>query len=337
MTDRAGWPILARVRWRFAIAISAIWSILVLGAPGAGAEGNPDAAKLFQEGRELAEQGKHDEACERFARSHELERAAGTMLNLGDCAERAGELRRAWLLFDEAAREYERTGKAGPAKFARGRADALAPRLATVVVRIAEPRAGGLTVRIAGRAVAPAAEIVERLEPGTVRIEVGATGREPFATAASVALGAEVVVEVPALRAMDGGVVVAPPPVDRPVRTRRQRRRVLIAAGVGGAGVLAAGVAGAFAAAAVSADRTYKDKQEELGCTVSCTEEGLAILGPYYDRAVRRADLATGFAIGGAALIAGGVVLYLTAPREQISVAPAVSPGTVGLLATVRF
>jgi hypothetical protein len=156
-----------------------------------------------------------------------------------------------------------------------------------------------------------------------------------------VALGAAVVVDVPALRAMDGGGVVAPAPtpaaVDRPVRTRRQRRRVLIAAGVGGAGVLAAGGAGAFAAAAVSADRTYKDKQEELGCTVSCTEEGLAILGPYYDRAVRRADLATGFAIGGGALIAGGVVLYLTAPREQISVAPAVSPGTVGLLATVRF
>ncbi len=322
------------MRSSFAIAIG---SILVLGAPGAGAQGSPEAARLFQEGRTLAEQGKHDEACERFARSHELERAAGTMLNLGDCAERAGELRRAWLLYAEAAREYEQTGKAGPARFARDRADALAPRLATVVVRIAEPRAGGLTVRIAGRAVTPAAEIVERLEPGTVRIEVGATGREPFATAASVALGAEVVVEVPALRAMDGGVVVAPPPVDRPVRTRRQRRRVLIAAGVGGAGVLAAGVAGAFAAAAVGADRTYKDKQEELGCTVSCTEEGLAILEPYYDRAVRRADLATGFAIGSVALIAGGVVLYLTAPREPISVAPAVAPGTVGLLATVRF
>ncbi len=324
------------MRWSFAIAIWAIWSILVRGAPGAAAQDDP-ASKLFEEGRALAEQGKYDEACERFTRSYELERAAGTMLNLGDCAERAGQLRRAWLMYDGAAREYDRTGKPGPATFARNRADAVAPKLATVVVKLAEPRTGGLTVRIGGRAVPPAAEIVERIEPGAVPVEVGAPGREPFATTASAAVGAEVVVEVPALRAMDGGTVVAPPPVDRPVHTRRQRRRVLIAAGVGGAGVLAAGVAGAFAAASVSANRAYKDKQEELGCTVSCTEEGLAILGPYYDRAVRRADLATGFAIGGAALIAGGVVLYLTAPRERIAVTPTAAPGGVGFLATVRF
>jgi serine/threonine-protein kinase len=322
-----------RVRRSFSIAV---WTILVLAAPGAGAQGNPAAAKLFEEGRALADQGKYDAACERFTRSYELERAAGTMLNLGDCAEREGKLRRAWLMYDDAAREYEQTGKAGPARFARNRADALAPKLATVVVRIAEPRARGLTVRIGSREVPPAAEIVERLEAGAVRIEVGAAGREPFSTTANATSGAQVAVEVPALRTMAGGAVAAPP-VDRPARSRRQRRRVLIAAGVGGAGALGLATAGLFAITAKIAHDEYKDKQEELGCIVSCTEEGLVILDPYYDRAVRRADLATGFVIGGAALAAGGVILYLTAPEERVTVAPAASSSSVGLLATVRF
>src|SRR6185503_13633139 len=113
----------------------------LLGAAGARAQGSSEATRLFEEGRALAEQGRFAEACERYAKSHELERAAGTMLNLGDCAERGGKLRRAWQLYDDAAREYERAGKAGPARFSRTRADALAPRLATVVVRLAEPGA----------------------------------------------------------------------------------------------------------------------------------------------------------------------------------------------------
>jgi hypothetical protein len=312
--------------------------MLVLAAPGVGAQGTHEATKLFTEGRALAGQGKHAEACELFARSYELERAAGTMLNLGDCAERQGKLRRAWLMYQEAAREYERTGRANPARFARSRADALAPKLAMVVVRIAEPRAGGLTVRIGGRVVPPASQIIERLDAGVVPIEVGATGREPFSTTVNATMGDQVVVEVPALRPMDGGggVVVAPPD-DRPVRTRRQRRRVQIAAGVGGVGVIGLGVAGAFAISAKLAYDDYKAKQEELGCTTSCTEEGLAILGPFYDRAAGRADLATGFVIGGVALVVGGAVLYVTAPRERVTVAPTASPSSVGLLTTVRF
>ena len=78
----------------------------------AGAQDSSEGARLFEEGRAFAEQGKYEEACERYAKSYELERAAGTMLNLGDCAEREGKLGRAWQLFDAAARDLERGGKA---------------------------------------------------------------------------------------------------------------------------------------------------------------------------------------------------------------------------------
>jgi hypothetical protein len=145
-----------------------------------------------------------------------------------------------------------------------------------------------------------------------------------------------VVVVVPALRAMDGGVVVVAPPAERPVRTRRQRSRVLIAAGVTGAGAIGLGVAGFFALGARSEYGKYQDKLDEL-CTPACDPAALEMANPYFERATRRADLATGFVIGGAALAVGGAVLYLTAPRERITVAPAVSPTGVGLAASVRF
>jgi tetratricopeptide (TPR) repeat protein len=311
--------------------------VIALAAPPAAAQGDAAAAKLFEEGRALAEQGKYEEACERFAKSFELERAAGTMLNLGDCAERQGQPARAWQLYDAAAREYEQAGKAKAATFARGRADALAPRLATVVVRLAEPRAAGLTVRIGGRTVPPVAEIVERLDAGAIAVEVGAPGREPFATTVNAAVGGEAVVEVPALHAMGGGVVVAPPPPERPARTRRQRRRVLLAAGVGGAGALGLGAAGVLAIAARSAYGDYQDKLVALGCTVACDPASYAEAAPYYDRSARRADLATGFVIGGTALALAGVILYATAPRERVTIAPAASAHGAGLAASVRF
>src|SRR5690606_9121150 len=168
----------------------------------------------------------------------------------------------------------DQAGKDGPAQFARGRADALAPKLATVVVRIAEPRAEGLTVRIGGRVVPPAPEIVERLDAGAVSIEVGATGREPFSAAAGATIGAQAVVEVPALRAMDLGGLAPPPtpspPIDRPTGTRRARGRVWIAAGVAGTGAIALGAAGLLGLRARSAYRAYEALQVELGCTRTC-------------------------------------------------------------------
>lgn len=323
----------------------AIGCWLLANAPGVGAQVVPAATRLFEEGRTLAARGKYAEACERYAKSYELERAAGTMLNLGDCAEREGDYPRAWLLFDAAAREFEQAGKEKRARYARDRADAVSPKLATVVVRLAEPRAGGLAVRIGGREVPPAAEIVERLAAGAgsvpipIPIEVSAPGREPFATTTSAAAGAVVVVEVPALRAVDAGVTPPPPPpIERPAPPpRRRRSRVLLAGGAAGLGAVALGVAGVLAIQSRSAYRRYEDTLAALGCNMPCSAEDYAVAAPYFDRAARRADLATASVIAGGVLLAGGAVLYLTAPRDRVTVAPSASARTVGLAASIRF
>ena len=175
---------------------------LVLGSTAAFAA--PDAAKrLFDEGRALAAQGKHLEACVLFEKSYELEPAVGTQLNLADCAERDGKLRKAWLLWIAAAEEFERSSD-GRAKFARDRADALAPRLATVMVKVAKPKTKGLVVQIGEHQARPQRELLERVNPGTVEVIARAPCCQEFRTTVTAELGVVARVEIPRLVRVPG-------------------------------------------------------------------------------------------------------------------------------------
>ena len=186
--------------------------VLVLGTGTVIAE--PDAAKrLFDEGRVLAAKGKHLEACVLFEKSYELEPAVGTQLNLADCAERDGKPRKAWLLWTAAAEEFERSSDTR-AKFARGRADALAGKLATIVVRLEKPRRKGLAVTIAGRTVTPAREIVERVEAGSIEVSAAAPCCKEFRSTVTAEVGRETVVEIGKLERLAG--VVTDPDEEEP-------------------------------------------------------------------------------------------------------------------------
>lgn len=176
-----------------------------------------EANRLFEDGRAQLKAGNYAAACPLLEQSYELERAPGTQLNLGDCDEHADKLRDAWLLYDAAAREYERTDRPKQAEFARHLADALAPRLATVIVKLAASNTIGLTLRIGDRTMAPEAQHVERLDPGAVEIAVRAPGRVAFATTVTAELGREVTVDVPPLDPVEPAPKPLPP---APVRTR---------------------------------------------------------------------------------------------------------------------
>jgi hypothetical protein len=325
--------------------------LVLLGVAGARADNAGEATKLFEEGRALLEQKKYDEACAKFARSSELDRKPGTQLNLGECAERTGQLRRAWLLFDDAAREYERIRKVADARlvedpssadaardiqvasagarFARERADALSPRLAKVIVRLAGVRAEGLAIRIGDRAVPPATEIIELLDAGTIAIAVTAPGRESYTTTARAESGKQVVVEVPELR-ITGKVDASPDPATEPAR---RKSRVWLALGLGAGGVLALATT---AAVGLSARSQYNTAAKQ------CTRDGDQLVcppGPHADitSAGRKADIATVAGIAGGLLAAGAVVVYFTAPYERVSVTPLASPSGVGMSVSGRF
>lgn len=278
------------------------------------------AAKLFEEGKELAKLAQFREACDRFATSYELEPALGTQLNFADCQEHLGNLSRAFQLFDDVANRSDRKTSAVRAQYARDRANALVPRLATVVVKIADRRLDRITVTIGGRKVTPATELHERVDPGDVEIVVTAPEQRFARTAHTTARGT-VVIDVPVLGAS---------------ATRRRRGWVYGAIGIGAGGAVTMSVAGVMG---LYAGRHYNKAFARGECFETangdrCTPAGREIV----DDARSRANLATGVFIGGAALLAGGIAMYVLAPREQgLEVRPVMTPSSVGVAIVRAF
>jgi hypothetical protein len=97
------------------------------------------AEALFKAGKGLMDQKNYAEACPKFAASHKLDPAIGTLLNLADCHEKQGLLARAWVDWGEARDMAKREGD-------NKRADLAARRQATL-----DPRVPKITVKIVGK------------------------------------------------------------------------------------------------------------------------------------------------------------------------------------------
>lgn len=295
----------------------------------------PEGTRLFEEGRKLADQGKYDAACAKFQQSLEIDRAPGTALNYGDCLEHLGQLRRAFQMYDEASNRFQRD-KDPRAKFARERANAVLPKLGTLVVKVADPAASGLIVELGRQSVPPQREITENYDPGDVAVTARVPGREPFTASARVVAGATVIIEIPAFVASTTLDSPPPrPPTDAVRAGGRNGQRVRIALGLGLGGGVVVGISGLLA---LTAKSKYDDVAESPSCTriagtLECTEEAANEI----NSAGTRADIATVVGIGGALLVTGAVVVYLTAPREAITVTPTASASTVGVTLSGRF
>ena len=283
------------------------------------------ASAAFQRGRDLAGLGRFTEACVEFGKSYELEPALGTAVNLADCLEREGQLYRAWTLFDLVARGSQSVQSR--ARLARERADALAARLATVIVTLREPAAPGLAVRIGDHQVTPAAEVRDLVEPREVEVVATVPGRPAFRAVLHAVAGATVTVDVPALSAR--GEVGEP---------RRRRSFVYAAGGLGAAGVLGLGaslIVGLQARSSYHAALSHECLPGNIA-----DDAGYELCKARIDRAGTQADRATALAIAGAVLGAAAAAVFVAAPRETLQIAPvATGPalGDLGLGVAGRF
>lgn len=113
---------------------------LAAGAPQARPPPS-EADKLFTQARTLLGQKKYAEACPLLEKSHQLEPALGTLLNLADCFEKWGRPAAAFVAFNEAAAWAARNKESKREEVALQRAQALKPKLAQVVVELAAPAA----------------------------------------------------------------------------------------------------------------------------------------------------------------------------------------------------
>jgi hypothetical protein len=321
-----------------AILVVTLSSVASAQSPDPGVPAT-DAARLFEEGRVLAKDGKYTEACASFTKSYELDRGVGTELNLADCDEHLGHYADAWRLFDDAA--LQSASNPPRAKFARERATALGPKVATIVVKIPDPT--GATVTIGGRPVTAAAEIRWRVDPGTIEVVVTAPGRPVFKKSQDTIGGEIVTVNVPgeAPKRVDVQPTERheepshpPEPPFAPTHDQRDPTRVKIAALLGGVGVASMIVSFSFAL-------TGRSQYNAAFSSGSCVKTSSALVcdNNGYVKAQHAGTLAnigTVFGVASLALVGAGAYVFITAPHETV-VAPAVTTDSVGITVAGRF
>jgi serine/threonine-protein kinase len=296
------------------------------------------AEALFKQARELMTAGRYAEACPKLAESQRLDPSAGTLLNLATCYERNGQLASAWVTYKEAATAAQRANEPDRAKLARSKVGELEPKLATLTITLA---AGAdlpdLVVKRDGEAVGrPAWGAPIPVDPGTHVVEATAAGRKPWKSHTDVSgSGAKATIEVPLLEPeappaapQTGTSATTPPlPSSPPQPASPGSTQRLIAGIIGGVGIAGIGVGAAFGVIA----KSHLNDANGHCQTPACDPTGLSAV---HD-ARNAATISTiAFAAGGAVL-AGGIVLYLTAPRSApaagLVVAPVAAPSFAGL------
>lgn len=303
---------------KLALRGAALLLPLVLVPALARAENGSSAQALFEEGRKLMIDGRFADACPKLAASQRLDPGAGTLMNLATCYEKNGQLASAWATFKDAASASRQSGHADWEKAARDRSTELEPRLSRLTI-VVPPDADvpGLVIERDGHAVDRAEwGVALPIDSGVHPIEAQAPKKQKWSTTVSVGPnGATASVTVPALTVEQGearprepGLVAPPPPphddTDRGAATR------VIGYGVAGLGVVGVGVGSIFG---LMASATHKDALTHCNADRKCTREGID-LG---DKATSQATASTVmFAVGGA-LVVGGVVLVLTAPKAR--------------------
>lgn len=295
---------------RASSALPLVLSVLLAVTDGYAQESTAAAEALFRDGRGLMARGRFAEACEKFAESQRLDPAAGTLLNLGECSQRQGKVFSAWRAFRDAASLAESAGQRERARGAAARADAIAPRIPTLTVsppaRIAE-----LEVHHDGEALARSRwEQPQQLDPGVHVLEATAPGLRPWRLEIEVSEGEHRTVAIPELEVEPIAPQVGPPAPLRATPPTGDVRTQAVAgwavAGVGAASVVTGVVFGLVANA-------RNDEARQQWCSnVDCEPRGVQLI----EEAKSAALVSTFMVIGGAAAIAGGLGLALTAPRS---------------------
>jgi hypothetical protein len=309
------------------------------------------AEALFDEGKKLMIQGQYTEACDKLEQSQRIDPGIGTLLYLAECYEKGGRSASAWATFREATSAARAAGQLDRARAGQQRADRLEPTLSRLTITVA-PENSSLT----GFEVRRGSESVTRalwntpvpVDPGEHVVEARAPGRKPFSQTVQVgSQAARATLSIPMLEIDPEASVAAPPegsaapppaaesapPATTPAGPSgdqglddgSQQRTIGII--LGGVGVVGLGVGTIFGLRAISKNSDAEDLCPK-GNECYAGAESLT------DEAKDAATLSNiGFGLGALAL-AGGAVLYLTAPRAAGSEASTARRLRVAPLAT---
>jgi hypothetical protein len=292
----------------------------------ARADGDKATAEaLFSEGRRLMSNGNYAAACEKFAASQKHDPGLGTSLNLADCYEKSGRTASAWAEFRDAAAAAHRGGQKEREQVARARADALEKQLSRLTLTEKSPHPDQRISRDGASVDRGVLGTAVPLDPGAHLVEVMAPGRKKWSKSVDVQPGAQIVIELPELEKDSAGATapVGAASDSTPSTSKSGNTQRIAAIAVGGVGVVGLAVGSIFGLKAIS---NWSDvKSHCRSYPNDCDGEGMSLA----DSASSAATISTiAFAVG-AAGIAGGAILWFTAPMSR-EAAAAPAPLRVG-------
>lgn len=305
-----------------------------------GAANKAAAEALYQQGQELMAQAKYEEACDKFRSSQQMDAGLGTLLYLADCYEKLGRTASAWATFEEASSIAASRGEATRYEIARGRASSLKPLLSYIVIRSAEPLPKGAVVKRDGSILPESLWGVPiPNDPGDVVINVEADGyaSKNVKVVVGKAVPTPVEVMLPALERLPPTEPAAVEPASpEPAKvtvsaadvTTREPDSNLETWGlvVGGVGVAALGV---------SLLLTIMGNADHEDSLANCSDLDENACGPTGVKlrkdALSKLGIATGFGIGGAVALGGGILLYVAAPTQESATPTAAGLGYRGV------
>lgn len=282
------------------------------------------AATLFDEAKKLAASGDHAGACPKFAEAQRLSPTPGTLLNLGDCYEKLGKLASAWGTFKEAEVVSRAKDDTDREQEAQRRAGLLSTRLSKLAIVVPPAaRAPGFELRRDGAVVGEAQwGSPLPVDTGAHTIEARAPGRKAWSTVVRIETnGASASVEAPVLAVEEGAATAT---------ASFWSAQRIAGASVGGTGVVGLVIGTIFGARAI-AKKTDADKACQPEDPNACNPAGLKL------RAEEKTagTISTAMFVAGGILVAGGVVLMITAPRavekDKGGVSLYVAPAAAGV------
>jgi hypothetical protein len=313
---------------------------LLGGGRDARAQGSP--GDELEEGYRLRTAGRCEEAIPHLVLSQKLLPRAKTLLNLADCEEVVHKLvdaERDWeLAHDRAVRE----GEPRIVEETERRLAALRPRIAHVTIHLAPGVPPSSTVEWDGEPLGPGVlrgsgllGVALPADPGThvltVRTPTGEVGRVevPVAEGEAKEVEGNVPTSVGPVAPMGtGGVSRAPALLQVSATTEGKRSSPLRIVGVvlGGVGVASLVAGGIFGALALS-DKAACGAIDPMTGTAPCQTKQDATT---YSNASSIGNVSTAWFVAGGVLAAGGLTLYLVAPRSSSGGAARLVPAPGG-------
>jgi hypothetical protein len=202
------------------------------------------AQAMFDQAKELMKAGDYTTACKRFEESQRLDAAMGTQYRLAECYEKSGRLASAWSMYLEVADAARAAKSTERETFARDRATALKPKIASIFITVPPAVAAlpGLHVERDGSPLGAGQwNAAVPVDGGEHVLKATAPGKVPWESKITVSEPSKTVnVTIPSLvDSPKESIADALPP-------EPEKRSVVPAVVLGGVAVIAAAVGGAL-------------------------------------------------------------------------------------------